>query len=718
MKTKGDLNFMGNTDTKNSSFSACKNRRLNTNKIIYLVQNRSEAVSLAGRIILLCLFLFAGIGFTAVNAQPGDVKDIIKDAEKKNAYVIAISSGFSEPDARQKAIEQLINQLFNRYNISSTYFNNPQQNGDDSIDHPLSIKNKLRIDERYQPKTEVWKKKGEFHAIAYVPQEEKMSFLTRFATRNLQQGYRSGQSFAADKGRAISLARSELLRQFQAIVSTETNLNTTDEMRRSVVDGEQEMTGETQTVMETRSKVYSRMQLTGLQELVIDFEEETFAFVYLSEEDLEESFKMVRERVMSQAKNAEAALERGNFSNGLKGLYKAYILCESYYKNIPYTPANTEKEEDDLRSYLGSKIRSLLSNEVLIQSDPAYLLDGSLMIVPANLNYGDDVVDGLYYTYTFSRYQKRDMVKQGKMQLYFPNRKPSSATMDFSVSLSIDISDDLKQDEALRDLYDLSKISVSRTFSANCENMFRYYVDAQFNGTNVSLNLKGIDPEMVKQVKWDFGNSDFQVTSKAAIDYQYYQESVFELKVMLNNSENLTQHYTLHLPDQKIFRGKPGKQREVYKRPQQKSPVAQDNQQQEKEDKSDVISAEDYDDETKQDVEVVLDVDDKVPGLTNTAVLISQHMKQEFEPMLSFKSLESSILYLKNRQKLGVLRFGPRNSLTSENGALLLITDMETIEDQLMYIDGTFYDIDTGTTFADLSDGFKGFRALWVQALN
>lgn len=704
---------MGNTDQKKHAFRverAVKRDALLTNTHTI----KGVPPNLLTRLFLMMLFLSAGS--MVASAQSGKVKDIIRDAEKKGTYAVATATGFSDPDARNNATEKLINQLFNTYNIPSAYLNDaPDGDGNETI-HPLSRKNKLQVDERYQPETETWKKKGEFHAIAYVPEEELMSFVTRFATRNLQSGYRSGQSFAVDKGRAISLARAELLKQFQAIMSTETNLNTTDEMTRTVAGGEQEITGETQTVMETRSKVYSRMQLTGLQELVIEFDEETFAFVYLSEEDLEESFKMVRERVVSQARNAEETLKQGDFSGGLKGLYKSYILCESYYKNIAYTPEGSDKEEADLKSYLGSKIRSLLNKELLIQSEPAYLLDGSLMVVPANVTYNDEAVDGLYYTYTFSRYQKRDMVKRGKMQLYFPNRKPSSAVMDFKVTLSIDISDDLKQDEALRDLYDLSKIEVSRTFSANCENMFRYYVDADFDGNKVDLRLDGIDPDMVKQVKWDFGNDDFQVTSRPQIDYQYYENNVFELTVMLNNSENLTQHYTLHLPEQKIYRGKPGKQRPVYKRPQSTPLTKADNESGEEE--QGAVSAEDYGDETEQDVEVVLDVGDSVPGLTNTAVLISQHLREEFEPLLSINSLESTILYLKNRQKLGVLRFGPRNSLSSENGALLLITDMQTIEDQLMYIDGTFYDIDTGSTFADLSDGFKGFRALWVQALN
>lgn len=134
--------------------------------------------------------------------------------------------------------------------------------------------------------------------------------------------YHWGEGFSTDRQQAIDLARQDLVQKMVVTITAVQNMTLTD-------DGSGPASN-----FELRSKSLSRMQLRGLDYLVSERRDQSFqATAFVSREEFSQSVADLRNRILTQMSQMNAAKQRGNISSAISQAFD--ILVQTYFIPVP-----------------------------------------------------------------------------------------------------------------------------------------------------------------------------------------------------------------------------------------------------------------------------------------------------------------------------------------------------------------------------------------------
>ncbi|TNE74682.1 hypothetical protein EP331_00930 [bacterium] len=653
-------------------------------------------------------------GFFAVSlAQPRAIKNAIKEIEKENGIFAAYGKGNTLENARQDARKQIEQKILAKFRVSEPITTNGSLQ--DEVDEQ-----QLRVKLRQLPmnaKELTWGKTGNDEVYLYVSDYEAKNYAVQRATiryRNAQL-YNFGEAFSEKQDDAIAVARGNLITQFSAKITTETNLTTSEKTvnvnqsgtvvnatteqvvtdingkvddrflsSNKVSDIKENMTG---TVFEeeftAKNRVFAQMTLQGLQTISLNLGNEWYAFTYITLEDKAKSFETVKSKIIASADEADRAFTNGNLVSGLKGYYKTYILADTYYENLPYSFLDGTRTEN-LQESMRSKIDVLLKDQVSVLARPAYLIDEKDIVAPFQILYKDNPLNGLLYQFKFQSYNFTEVLRNGRGRLNLPGYVPEYPKEEFTINLFIDISDDLKSDPTIKELEDIKRLSVSKSIQVNFTNIFKYSVKGTFFGKRVDLELENIDPKLVREVRWVLGDGEERYTSEPKLSYTYEESGQFELDVELNAEPSLGIKRYVDL-DSKRIRTKEGA----------REPIAVVEQ----------ITKEEKDNSAIADMS----------ALANTNAPKKLNINQAYKEISESNTTKGLLTLLTNKKAKGELIFGKQADLPDSEGALILVADQEKVYERLVFSQNRFYKVDTGTEVVSLVESYRGKYLIWVK---
>lgn len=195
----------------------------------------------------------------------------------------------------------------------------------------------------------------------------------------LSARYYWGEGFSTDRQQAIDLARQDLVQKMVVTITAEQNL-------KVVEDG----TGNTST-FELRSKSLSRMQLRGLDYVVGQRRDQSYqATAFVSKLDFNQTMVELRNRILTQKSQMNAAIQRGNRSVAIAQAFD--ILVQTYFIPVPVF-----SDSIDVQSYVRSQLSAwLMDAEVTVPSVTNRSAPGHTELsLEASVRFGSELASDL-----------------------------------------------------------------------------------------------------------------------------------------------------------------------------------------------------------------------------------------------------------------------------------------------------------------------------------
>lgn len=649
---------------------------------------------------------------SVVNAQPKKIKQAIKELESnEKGFFFAYGKANNLDEARQQVRKDIETQILAKFRIPDPILLN--------LNDKVEQQNvRLRLMQLPMNAKELtWGKKGREEIYWLVSNYEAKSYAVQRATisfRNVQM-YQFGEAFAANQEDAIAIARGNLITQFSAKITAETNLttsektisvnqsgslvSTTSELKTTenngkidekfsvsnkVADFQENATGSVfEEEFVAKNRVFSQMTLQGLQTITINLEDEWYAFAYITLENKAKSFEAVKSKILAASAEADRSFSEGNLVSGLKGWYKTYILTETYFEAIPYVFLDGTQTEN-LQESMRARIDAFLKDQVQVLARPAYQIDEKDIVAPFQLVYQEKPLDGLLYQFKFKSYNFTEVLRNGRGRLNLPGYLPEYPVESFTIHLFIDIIDDLKSDPTIKELEELKRLSVSKSIQVDFRNIFKYNVEATFYGKRVDLKLVNINPNLVREVHWELGDGEERYTSEPYLSYTYDDLARFALKIELNAEPTLAITRYLDLQEKRIRVNDAARE-----------PIA-------------VIQ---HITPQEQSTSAIANMSALANSLTAQKVVVNPAYKEIAE----VQTTRGLLTLLSSKKAKGELIFGKQSDILDSEGALILVADQEKIFERLVFSQNRFYKIDTGIEVVSLSKSYRGKYLIWVK---
>jgi uncharacterized protein YbcC (UPF0753/DUF2309 family) len=235
----------------------------------------------------------------------------------------------------------------------------------------------------------------------------------------------SGEGSAATREDAIAMAQQDLISQMMVQIFSE------QESRIEEVD--LEITEE----FRSKARAVSQMQLITARREALPVGDEYYAIVYMTIEDKEESFEMVRNQAISFVDEGDRFMSLNMPSRAMENYYRAYLISMNYNRSIEYSLGG--EAVSNLRNALRLKIENYLYS-MEIDVSPAYEHSRRTIEVPFNVSYSNESVEAIRYSYQVNGERSTDQVRHGQARIqsvnYFPDRRIETLPVRFSIDMS------------------------------------------------------------------------------------------------------------------------------------------------------------------------------------------------------------------------------------------------------------------------------------------
>jgi hypothetical protein len=648
----------------------------------------------------------------SICAQPKNIKQAIAELEsEQKGFFAAFGKANTLDEARQQARREIESQILAAFRVSEPIFSNLN----DEVEQQQVRLRLLQLP--MNAKELSWGKKGKEEVYLYVSNIEAKNYAVQRATiafRN-PQVYQYGEAFATKQDDAIAISRGNLITQFSAKITAETNLTTSEKtvsidqegklvsttsdlkttetngkfdekfsVSNKVTDFQESKTG---TVFEeefvAKNRVFSQMTLQGLQTITLNLGDEWYAFAYITLEDKAKSFEAVKSKILAAAGEADRSFAEGNLVSGLKGWYKTYILTDTYYEAIPYQFIDGTQTEN-LQESMRSRIDAFLKDQVQVLARPAYQIDEKDIVAPFQFLYQEKPLDGLLYQFKFKSYNFTEVLRNGRGRLSLPGYLPEYPAESFTINLFIDITDDLKSDPTIKELEDVKRLSVSKSIQVDFRNIFKYSVEATFYGKRVDLKLVNINPSLVREVRWELGDGEERYTSESTLSYTYDDISRYVLNVELNAEPSL-----------KITRYVDLQEKRIRVNESAREPIAT--------------------------IQKITPEEESVSAIANMSALANTMKPQKvvvnpaYKEIAEVQTTRGLLTLLTSKKEKGELIFGKQADILDSEGSLIIVADQEKVFERLVFSQNRFYKVDTGTEVVSLSESYRGKYLIWVK---
>lgn len=664
------------------------------------------------KLIFSLIIYLLGFNFCEqVKAQSSEIENLIKqiESEKGSFWVTIKNKPIAE--AREIGIKQLTQKILNKFQILDPI----PTSMEDEIETQMLRRSMANLP--INAKEFTWKSWGTEYVYIYVTDYDAKSYAVRRATINYRkpQEYSFGDGFAANEADAIAAARGNLITQFSAKITSETNLTTSEKTlevnqkgvsvrtetelkteenngkydekfksKNNVTEFDDSISGTVfKEELVVKNRVYSQMTLLGLQTLTLNLGDEYYAFVYISAPDKEKSFEAVKSKITTATAEMERAFASENIVSGLKGLYKSYILSDTYYTAVPYEFADGVKTEN-LQESLRSRIDILLKDEIEVVARPAYLVDEKDLVAPFQILYKGKALDGLLYRFKFQTYSFSNSLKGGKGRLKLPNYTPEFIHEAFNISLYIDISDDINSDQTIKELESLKRLVINRSIKVDFTNVFKFGVEGDFYGTRVDFKLTQINPALVRETRWILGDGEERFTSEPKLSYTYDEPGQYEITVEINGEPSIS-----------VKRFVDTKSKRIRVREGAKEVVAEIKEQTVEEKQTSAIA------------------DMSVKADNPSAVSIT--LNEAYKEIVDLQTTQGLMTFLSAKKQQGVLNFGKQADFIDSEGALIVVADPEKVYERLIFSNNRFYKVNEGTEVVSLVESYRGKYLIWIK---
>ena len=667
---------------------------------------------------ILVLVLICMSSVMNVIAQPKSIKRQIDEIQKtKTTLYITVTENSIEA-ARSKAKQMLIDKVLGNFRIVDDVpiFGM----GDNNTMQESNLRQIVRsLPLNSQELT--WGKKGKEESVfLYISDYDAKEYAVKRATikyRNPNE-YSFADGYATLEKDALAYARGNLITQFSAKVSSETNLTktertvdvtqagvsvsrTTDLTKTENEKGFKEdyksntqlkefedkvKANVYQEELEVKNRVFSQMSLQGLKTITINLWDEYYAFAYISNEDKIKSFDVIKSKITASAAEADRAFSAGNYISALRGFYKTYILSDTYFGNVEYTFLDGAKT-DNLQQAMSARIDAILKDEVQVNIRPAYQIDERDVVAPFQLLYEGKPLNGLKYQFKYQNYNFFEPLRNGRGRVNLPNYLPEYRKESFKLTFYIDIDEDLKSDQALRELEPIKRLAITKNIEVDFTNIFRYGVEAAFIGKRVEFSVTKIDPKLVREVRWDLGNGEERYTSDPKLIFTYDELGTYDVVVEVNSDPKLAVKRFLDLSTKRI-RAKE-QLREIV---------------------AEVPEPTDEEVKTSAVQEIVMK-----PETQNSAAKIEIKLNEWYSEVSQIETTSGLLTYLRARQEQQILTFGKQADIIDSDGAMILVADQEKVFDRLIFSQNRYYSVASGEEISSLSEKFRGKYLIWVK---
>jgi len=655
----------------------------------------------------------------SLSAQPKSIQREIDEIKKtKSTLYISVTEKTIE-EARSKAKKMLIDKVLGNFRIIDDI---PTLG---SVEDESMQGSNLRQMIRNMPlnsKELTWGKKGKDETIfLYILDYDAKEYAVKRATikyRNPNE-YSFADGYATLEKDALGYARGNLITQFSAKVSSETNLTkkertvdvtqagvsvsrTTDLTKTENEKGYKEdyksntqlkefedklKANVYQEELEIKNRVFSQMSLQGLKTITINLWDEYYAFAYISNEDKIKSFDVIKSKITASAVEADRAFKSGNVLTGLKGFYKTYILSDTYFGNVEHTFEDGTKTEN-LQENMRSRIDALLKDEVEVITRPAYMIDERDVVAPFQLVYKERPLDGLRYAFKFQSFNFNEILKNGRGRLNLPGYLPEYKSESFQISFFIDISDDIKSDPTIKELEPLKRLEITKNIKIDFTNVFRFGVEAGFTGKRVEFEINKIDNKLIREVRWVLGDGEERYTTDTKLIYTYEELGEYTVTVEINGVPSLSVNRFLDLSTKRIKAKEPLRSVVAEASVPVVAPIAEEKG----------VSA-------IESITVQKNNPEKIEIKLNTY----------YKEISDIKTTRGLLTYLKARKDRNELTFGKQADILDSEGSLILVADQEKVHEQLIFSQNRFYLIESGEEIPSLVEKFSGKYLIWVK---
>lgn len=653
-------------------------------------------------------------------AQDKEVKKRIENIKSQPEMIYVEMTADDATTAREKAEDALLKEVNNRL----THLNMLGEEGDDFQELRNKIgQTKVKLDYQSLSWTS-WRKATVF---AYISRTDAKMYTINKATYPIRNSrdYTFAEAKSPTEQEALGLARSNLITQFYVRVQSQ---------QQSVIREENDEVDES---FESQVRATSKMSLIGLKTQTFEVGENYYAVAYISDANKEESFSAAKNKILSVVEEGDRQWDWGNYSRAINAYYRAYILCDSYYKPINFT-FKDGTETDDLKSTLRLKVEEYFQTAD-IDVRPAYEIGEEDIRAPFKMSKGDDLANRIIYQYRIQGYNQVDNLNYGKGKLEFTSYYPTERIEIFPVRFLVDISEELKSDPLLQELEPTRKFFVVRPIRVDFTNVFKVTIQAYLDGPEVTYSLEARNM-VATTARWDFGDGESMVDLNPT--HRYEDLNVKKVEVMVNGDPKLTDTKYVYLREG-IVRNSPKKGDRLEDETKPAEPVATIPEPQADE----AIKAADSTIEEMADAATVdsSTADSMVAAVQqtgDTGLIASRtdsvtmvipdvesvpepkqqktyqdYLNETYDQLASYETFSGLAKTLQRLEKEGAIEFGNQSDLFDSEGAMVILANPESrrISDRLIFLNNRYIRIKTGEEMTNLTERYKGTRQIWVK---
>ena len=678
-------------------------------------------------------------------AQTDSQKTEMERIRASSTYLYVESSEQENAEAaKSEVLKKLSDLIMQNYGTSLPQtIDRSSLEGESEARQSISRKN-------FNPLVVEWDRRGrKFYAFAYIQKVEAQRYLALLATapfRNTGQ-FTFADAYAKEQQIAISTAQGNLITQFQVNIETSQSSSIS------------EVNGKVDEAFSSQTKAFSRMNLIGLKQLTFTVGEQAYAFVYISNEDKEESFAAARNKVISIVKEGEKQEGWGNYSRAAKQYYIAYILSDTYYKPIEYTFGDGTQSKN-LKQVLKSRVEDYLQT-VDIEIKPAYEIAEQNIVAPFIIKKGNDRMNDVIYQYEVQGYDYVNPVQYGRGKLEFTDFFPVERREIIPMRFQLDITEDMQANPTLAELAPTRKFVVVRPIEVDFSNVFKVTVEAIFNGIDVTFSLYTRNV-VETTAKWSFGDG-YEVVSLNPT-HTYNEMRQFPVTVVVNGDDFLTDTKIVDLEQGILRSGQNAVMAAVASvsavtvqpdlptltvaatdsmTTESMASVVVDSLKKASPDTT-VIAVPDSAvvaetivvvDTTK--VEEVVVEKPVAPVVVKDTVVVKKVVEvapqpvvekdtkaiekpeeladDVFKELMKYKSFRGLTTVLARKKEAGEIQFGNQKDIFDSSGAMVVVADQKKVYDYLLFAGNRYISLTTGEEIVNLSDKFKNKYQIWVQ---
>lgn len=526
--------------------------------------------------------------------------------------------------------------------------------------------------------------------LAYISEIEAVQYVQRYITSPYRTDrYIFGEGSGATRDEAIAQAQQDLITQMivQVFSEQETTI--------------QEVDMEFSEEFRSQARAVSQMQLINARREAFPIGDQFYAMVYMTEEDKDESFDMVKNQATSFVDEGERFRGLGFYTRAIENYYRAYLLSMNYNRSIEYSLGG--QEVSNLRDALRLEIENYLYMMSLNVS-PAYEHSRRTIEIPFEVTYNEERVDGVFFGYNIGGSNSVDQVRHGQAKIQTINYFPERRIEVVPVNLWLNISNITERDPMLASLEEVHKIEVTRNVEVDYSNVLRPSIQAHIEGATVYFSIHS--PFLTAtHARWDFG--DGETATGLSAEHSYMEQDEYKVSVVLNNDQELSDIKYVNL-----FRGI------AHNRPSmmEQSPELRTMSE-------NLMASNDPEEELeqssgpRQEVEVQEtamepDEEEDIPEVNNEEVERKEEVFAELTGFQTFRSLTQKMAHMKNQ---GLIEFGNRDDFHNLEGALVIVSDPQTVHDYLFFRNNRYLKVDTGEEVVDLGEKYEGMYQIWIQ---